>query len=1128
MVQTNYSAMTQGLKLYTDGMRRLIKQRLVAAFPNNWWEQGVLASFDRHGQQHRNLQSNAAKDPSRDKIDLLDPGHFEKVVMHHFNQAFKQVFHDYRKTQSWLMQAEVTRNTDTAHSRSGDMLADDVAYGLYAMLQVLRTAELPEAGAVDAIYRSVQGIPPDAAETGNSPEVSTPPQTAGPARQGDLPYWWQVCIPRQGFRNPANIDESLFAATLGGVFAGAAREEFLNPAHFLSHTHFTENLTGMVRDTISRMSGGDGPSVTEIQTPFGGGKTHALLTLYHLIKSPEQAMTVPGVKEALGDLQIPLKSQVLVFDGYEAGAEPIAKEDGASVLTLWGELTHQIGTGLYHRLMIDADGQGQAPGNALFRQVLEEASPCLILLDELVSYLVKLKFSSVRRTRNLYRQTVQFLQDTLQLAGNTPGVCVMLSLPQSIREFGGLDPEQLQRELGILDEIQPKADRVVSKRTPVNDEEIYLLMSKRLFESVDSAEADRVARAYREIYAKTQSSYDPAVASDDYLRQQKAAYPLHPELIDVLYKKWSTAPDFPRTRATLQLLAGIVADQWANRRQAYTIQSAHVDLERERIRTRIVSAAGSGGGYDGVVAADIIGGDAHADMQDQERGNDYVRHRIGRGVATTLLMHSFGGREISGATSQELRLGTVDPNVGPEYVAEVLSTLEERLWYVHREGEALSFQTRPNIYRVIAQTAAEQPVSAVSERLRSAVDSVVGSVDGFRVLPWVGVDGQVPDSPEPSIAVLPPRFAVSGTENQEGSAGDAPLRQLWDRVGAGLRRWRNALILVTPDQELWGRAEEAVREVLAYESVLDSKSGKGINLTESENRDLKSRGDAKRDSLLTSVATAYRWVYYPDESGLVTVSLAVPATAGEKTAQRVMKRLSDQDYGTPKILPKMGAVYFNARVVPRLWKDEGEALDLSEASRRFPEWTFLPILPNREDTLRNCIREGVSQKSWAVAIGDNTTSKYQTLVETIEEFDKLGLLFDGSASLLKGDLLELIREELHPEAKPPNGDTGRDEPLDPPLGAGGGRIAEKRGTPPPIPPPKRHTHVKLSVRGLAVAKTGNLQPYLFKVLQEQDAGAELTIAIEVSSEAGISEEVLTRRIVEGLEQLDINVGWQEG
>ena len=1119
MVQNNHSALTQGLKLYTDGMRQIIKQRLVAAFPNNWWEQGVLPAVSE--QQRTNLRRDAAKDPGRDKADLLDPAHFVPVVTRHFNAAFSQVFHDYKKTQAWLRRADIAR-TDSAHPRSGDMLSDEVAIALYDMVQLMRLAQIPEAEDVEAIRRDVLRLTQEQLLG----EMTTPSEEPSTSRRGQLPYWWEVCTPREGFRNPANIDESLFAATLGGVFAGSAREEFLDPGHFLSHTHFTENLTRMVRDTVSRMAGGDGPSVTEIQTPFGGGKTHALLTLYHLINSPAQAMNVPGVMEALGELEIPPKARVLVFDGYEAGAEPTMKEDGTSVSTLWGELTHQLGVGVYSRLVIDSDGRGQAPGNAVFRQVLEEAAPCLILLDELVSYLVKLKFSSIRRTQNLYRQTVQFLQDTLQLVGNTPGVCMLLSLPQSLREFGGLNPEQLQRELGILEEIQPRADRVVSKRTPVNDDEIYLLMSKRLFESVDSEAADRVVQAYRDIYTRTPASYDSAVTSQDYARQQKAAYPIHPELIDVLYKKWSTAPDFPRTRATLQLLASIVADQWANRRESYSIQSAHVDLERERIRTRIVSAAGSGGGFDGVVAADIIGGDAHADMQDQRRGSDYARHHVGRGVATTLLMHSFGGRERSGATSHELRLGTVSPNVGPEYVTEVLNTLEESLWYVHRDGEVLRFQTRPNIYRVIAQTASEQPASAVSERLEAEVDTVIGTADGFGIRPRVGGDGQVLDDPAPSIAVLPSRFAVSSADGNGDPAGDAPVRQLWDRVGGGLRQWRNALILVTADQELWRRAEEAVREVLAYDAVIASTQGNNVNLTQLELRDLRSRGDAKRDSLRTSVTTAYRWVYYPEESGLSTVSLAVPATVGETIAQRVVRRLSDQDYGTPKILSQMGARYFNARVGPRLWKDEGETLDLSDALRRFPQWTFLPILPNREDTVRNCIREGISQRLWAVAIGDIATSNYQTLIETTDDFDNLESIFDGSASLLKGDLLQIVREELHPtEGQEPSGGSHEGTPTTP----DGGLDPKDPPKTPPIPAPARRlSRVRLNVQDLAVGKTNNLQPYLFRILQDQDAGAELTVTIEVSSDAGILEEVLNSLIVEGLEQLDITVRWEEG
>ena len=512
-------------------------------------------------------------------------------------------------------------------------------------------------------------------------------------------------------------------------------------------------------------------------------------------------------------------------------------------------------------------------------------------------------------------------------------------------------------------------------------------------------------------------------------------------------------------------------------------------------------------------------------MQDARRGGDYAHHRIARGVATTLLMHSFGGMEHSGATQQELRIGTVAPNVGPEYVTEVLDSLEESLWYVHREGDSRRFQTRPNIYRVIAQQAERQTEQAVTARLRQEAEGAIGDASGFRVLRWAGEDGQIADTPDAAIAVLGPRYAVAAEEGATAPADDAGIRQLWDRSGAGLRQWRNALILVAPDRELLGKAEEAVREVVAYETL---SSAQKESLSQPEIADLNSRAEGKRKSLRTSVVTAYRWVFYPGDTDLSAMSLVVPATQNETIAKRVVDRLANQDYGAPKVLHKIGATYFNSRIASRLWSDESKPLDLSDALRRFPQWTYLPILPDRESTLRDCLREGVGQKLWAVAIGDAETNVYRSLVESTEAFDDLSNLFDGSASLVKGDLLELIREELHPDTGS-SGDETQPQLDGQQRDSEGAKQVREGSTPPPtIPAPhKRLTRVKLSVRNLSVAKTSNLQPYLFRVLQEQDVGAEVSVTIEVSSEAGISEEALNQRIVEGFGQLGIAVEWQE-
>ncbi len=436
--------------------------------------------------QRNNLEQNAQHAPGKSKADFLEPVHFERVIQKQFHDAFQGIFADYQQTQAWLASASVARNFGTTHSVTGDLQPDDVGNYLLAMVRILEQAGLPEAADVERIRKRVLHIS-DLSESSSDATSNEPEKPVRPPSSGDLPYWWQVCEPHDAFQNPATIDESLFAATLGDVAAGAAREEYLDPTIFFSHTYFTENLKQTIRDVASRLNFGPGPSVTEMQTPFGGGKTHALLTLYHLIEHPEESLAVPGVREALGDVSIPSNSKVLVFDGQRYGIDPIEKEDGSTVNSLWGELAYQANPQLFFKLLHESDARGVAPGNAVFRQILEDAAPCLILIDELVSYLVKLRFTNVRRLTNLYRQTIQFMQELLQLAGNVQGVSILISLPKSQKEFGGIDADELHAQMGIIDDLQARADRVVSKRTPVNDNEIYTLMSRRLFKRVDRA-----------------------------------------------------------------------------------------------------------------------------------------------------------------------------------------------------------------------------------------------------------------------------------------------------------------------------------------------------------------------------------------------------------------------------------------------------------------------------------------------------------------------------------------------------------------------------------------------------------------------------------------------------------------
>ena len=236
MAETNHAALGRGLKLYTDAMRRSMKERLSTVFKNNWWEHGVLDAMT--APQRTSVTRELARNPGIDRVDLLDAHHFVRVVTKNFDRAFEDVYGNFKQTQSWLLQVGETRNA-WAHPRTGDMLADEVGHALYAMVQLLQPARLPEAGEIETIRRQVLGM-----AQGQTPAAV---KEASAQKKGELPYWWQACTPHEGFRDPAHIDESLFAATLGGVFAGSARDEYLDPERFLSQTYFTQNLTQMVR-----------------------------------------------------------------------------------------------------------------------------------------------------------------------------------------------------------------------------------------------------------------------------------------------------------------------------------------------------------------------------------------------------------------------------------------------------------------------------------------------------------------------------------------------------------------------------------------------------------------------------------------------------------------------------------------------------------------------------------------------------------------------------------------------------------------------------------------------------------------------------------------------------------------
>src|SRR5262249_49286527 len=155
-----------------------------AALRDRWWQDGVVRQLTT--AQEQNLRKSMEKSQGKDRIEFIDAGHFPRIVIRNFDGAFQGVFSDFQKTQSWLMQVASARH-DWAHPRTGDLLVDDVAHALYAMVQILSTAKLPEAAEVERIRKDVLGMEPAPATGSPSLPTAARPAQASPAPAGALP-----------------------------------------------------------------------------------------------------------------------------------------------------------------------------------------------------------------------------------------------------------------------------------------------------------------------------------------------------------------------------------------------------------------------------------------------------------------------------------------------------------------------------------------------------------------------------------------------------------------------------------------------------------------------------------------------------------------------------------------------------------------------------------------------------------------------------------------------------------------------------------------------------------------------------------------------------------------------------
>jgi len=687
------------------------------------------------------------------------------------------------------------------------------------------------------------------------------------------------------------LTNEVFAADLWEVFKGTAPIDYRSSERFFEKTFMTRGLQNLIDVVEKRLHGEGGDPVIQIETPFGGGKTHALIALYH--KGEEW-----GAKRAV-----------------------VAGTVLSGNVRLWELLEEQL-TGKVELLKGEA-----SPGRERIKRLLLDNRPVLILMDEVLEYVTKAAGVKVGET-TLAAQTLAFLQELSEAVSVTPGTALVITLPSSRMEHFDENAEEAYAK---LKKISGRLEKVFS---PVDDDEISQIIRRRLFKSIDMEEVKKEVREFME-YAERNSILPIGMEPSEYRKRFESSYPFLPEVIDVLYQRWGSFPNFQRTRGVLRLLA-MVIHSVKDKNLPY-ISLADFDLSNQGIRRELLEFAGNE--FDGIINSDITSQSSGARKAEANLGESYRHLNLGVRAATTIFMYSFSGGKERGATKREIKRSATTLHNPASVVGDLIDELSKTLFYLQTDGEKYFFTTKPNINRLILLKMENVHEHQIEEAEREFLKKKAGS--GIKVYVWPESPSDIPDTPEFKLVILK-------EENNEFA------ERILSTKGSSPRIFRNTLFFLFPTESGKKELENAIRRLIAFKEIL---SDRNLELDKEEIERLKKELKELETRTEELLRNAYRLLKIPAKSGLKEEDLGAPIYGeGKKLSEEVLEFLINRN----EILRKIAPV-----VIVHKYLNSKEAVlikDIYDASLK----TRGEVRFKGLDTLVNSVKEGVKEGIFGV------------------------------------------------------------------------------------------------------------------------------------------------------------------
>lgn len=826
---------------------------------------------------------------------------------------------------------------------------------------------------------------------------------------GLLP-WRDVVEPHQDVAT-GEFQQAEFAADLAKVHNGSAPSEYSNPTEFFSRTYLTDGLSTLLVGAAKRLSGTGGDPVVELQTNFGGGKTHSMLALYHMAGG-RPVEDLPGLDQLFADkaLSVPKKVNRAVLVGTSRGPQDVLSvAGGVKIRTTWGELAWQLGGIEAFAMVAENDASGIAPGSNLLEELFKKFGPSLILIDEWVAYLRQIYKVEGLPSGN-FDANLSFVQSLTEAVKASPGTLLVASLPASQIEVGGEGGQE------ALKRLKHTFSRVETGWRPADQEESYEIVRRRLFKPVPGDKfhhRDNTLKQFVKLYRDNVDDFPQGSADEDYRRKLEKSYPIHPELFDQLYTSWGSLEKFQKTRGVLRLMAQVIHDLWMNNDPSVMIMPGSIAISSARVEPELLHYLDTS--WQAIIAGDVDGVGSTPYGIDQAAPN-LNRYSATRRVARSIFMGTapVHGQPNKGLDEKQINLGVVQPGERPGIFADALRRLANKSRFMHGDLGRYWYSMAASLNRLAADRAGQLEEALVLVEIDKALAGYINGIgdrgyfDTIQVAP--GSSADVPDEPGGVRAVV---LGVAHPHHgRDGSEALAEAKNILMQRGSTPRVYRNMLVFLAAETRQLDNLKEAMRSSLSWSGIV--KETDRLNLTQSDVALAKAKAAEAAETVKTRMKEAWCYLIYPmqesAQADVQWISAKVPSQDG------LLSRASKKLVSDEGLFAELGPSRLDRELKKYIWngKDHLSLRDLWEYLNRY---TYLPRLKDRT-VLAKAVQTAVS----GVVMGvfayagkwDSSKNRYEGLVGF--GTDNAHVVIDSDSVIVQPSVAERQLTEDHAKA----------------------------------------------------------------------------------------------------------------